>query len=212
MEQEDIYLGENGIIKSVFEIKDKNKRFTNINEVDIRRIKVSDKKSYSKDSFKYFIGYRHEGNTFPSPLCIKLPEMNFDTKYFDKNNKYINLLVSDKKILEKYSEIWNKIKRLIKKEFNSEPVYNDKYIKTKIKIYNDKVYTNFQHNKIPKDNEYCACLSVILLDSIFVNSNKEYYPQIFLEECKHAMKDRKIKNTINEDLKLSESDDESNDD
>ena len=36
--------------------------------------------------------------------------MNAYTKYFDKNNKYINLLVSDKKILEKYSEIWNKIK------------------------------------------------------------------------------------------------------
>ena len=43
--------------------------------------------------------------------------MNFDTKYFDKNNKYINLLVSDKKILEKYSEIWNKIKSLIKKNW-----------------------------------------------------------------------------------------------
>ena len=46
-------------------------------------------------------------------------------------------------------------------------MYNDKYIKTRVKIYNDRVYTNFQHNKIPKDNEYCACLSVILLDSIF---------------------------------------------
>ena len=90
-------------------------------------------------------------------------------------------------------------------------MYNDKYIKTKIKIYNDKVYTNFQHNKIPKDNEYCACLSVILLDSIFVNSNKEYYPQIFLEEYKNAIQDRKIINTINEDLKLNESDDESDD-
>ena len=41
------------------------------------------------------------------------------------------------------------------------------YIKTKIKVYNDKVYTNFQHNKIPKDNEYCVRLSVILLDSSF---------------------------------------------
>ena len=90
-------------------------------------------------------------------------------------------------------------------------MYNDKYIKTKIKIYNDKVYTNFQHNKIPKDNEYCARLSVILLDSIFVNSNKEYYPQIFLEEYKNAIQDRKIINTINEDLKLNESDDESDD-
>ena len=62
-------------------------------------------------------------------------------------------------------------------------MYNDKYIKTKIKIYSDRVYTNFQPTKIPKDNEYCACLSVILLDSICINLNKEYYPQIFLEEC-----------------------------
>ena len=51
-------------------------------------------------------------------------------------------------------------------------MYNDKHIKTKIKTYSDKLYTNFQKNKIPKDNEYCTSLSVILLDSIFVNSNK----------------------------------------
>ena len=89
-------------------------------------------------------------------------------------------------MIKKYSEIWNIIKSLVQKEFNSEPVYNDKYIKTKTKICNDRVYTNFQINKIPKDNEYCACLFVILLDSIFVNSNKEYYHQIFLEECKYA--------------------------
>ena len=136
--------------------------------------------------------------------------MNTYAKYFDKNSKYMNHLVKDEKILKMYLKICNKIKSLIKKELNSESVYNDKYIKTKIKIYNDKVYTNFQHNKIPKDNEYCACLSVILLDSIFVNSNKKYYPQIFLPECKDAIKDRKIVNTINEDLKLNESDDESN--
>ena len=53
------------------------------------------------------------------------------------------------------------------------------------------------------------CLSVILLDPIFVDSDKEYYPQISLEECKYAIKDRKI-NTINEDLKLNKSNDESN--
>ena len=88
-------------------------------------------------------------------------------------------------------------------------MYHAKYIKTKIKIYNDRVYTNFQHDKIPKDNEYCACLSVILLDSVLVNSNKEYYPQIFLEECKYAIKDRKVVNTINKDLELSDSNDES---
>ena len=82
-------------------------------------------------------------------------------------------------------------------------MHNDKCIKTKIKIYNDKVHANFQNNKIPKDNDYFTCLSVILLDSIFVNSNKKYYPQIFLKECKYVIK--KI-NTIIEDLELREFD------
>ena len=50
-----------------------------------------------------------------------------------KNNKYVNLLVNHKKIFKKYSEIWNEIKSLNKKEFNSKSVYNDKYIKIKIK-------------------------------------------------------------------------------
>ena len=49
-----------------------------------------------------------------------------------------------------------------------------------MKLYNDKVYTHFEHNKMLKDNEYWAYLSVILLDSTFINSNKVYYSQIFL--------------------------------
>ena len=34
----------------------------------------------------------------------------------------------------------------------------------------------------------------IIINSIFVNSNKKYYPQIFLEECKYAIKDKTISN------------------
>ena len=70
------------------------------------------------------------------------------------------------------------------------------------------MYTNFQYIKIPKDNKYCTCLSVILSDSIFVNSNKKYYPKIFLEQCKYTIKKKKTINIINEELELSESDDE----
>ena len=84
MEQEVINFGKNSIIKSAFH---KNKRSLSINEVDIKRIKLSDKKSHGKDSFRYFTGYRRKGNVFPSSLCIKLPQMNAYTKYFDKNNK-----------------------------------------------------------------------------------------------------------------------------
>ena len=64
---------------------------------------------------------------------------------------------------------------------------------------------------MPKGNEYCTCLSVILLDSILVNSDKECFPQIFLEECKYMMKNRELMNTINEDLVLSKSNDDESD-
>ena len=150
MEEEAVYFRENSIINSAFR---KNKRPININEVDIKRIALSDKKSISEDSFKDFIGYRRECNTFPFPLSIGLPQMKAYGKYFDENSKYMNHLFKDEKILKKFLQMWKKIQSLIKKELNSEPVYNAKYIKTKIKIYSDKVYTNFEHNKIPKDND-----------------------------------------------------------
>ena len=84
MEQEAVHFGEYSIIKSAFH---KNERPININEAYIKRIKPSDKKSVGKDSFKYFIGHWHESNASPSPLYIKLPQMDAYTKYFDKNNK-----------------------------------------------------------------------------------------------------------------------------
>ena len=64
----------------------------------------------------------------------------------------MNLLINDEELLKKYKEIWNKVKHLFKRKFNSELMHNDKYIKIKIKICNNKVYTDFQYNKIPKDN------------------------------------------------------------
>ena len=46
-------------------------------------------------------------------------------------------------------------------------MYKDKYIKSKIKYYNNGVYTNFQYNKIPNDNEYCTRLSVNIIRFYF---------------------------------------------
>ena len=72
----------------------------------------------NKGSFKYFIGYINKNDPFPAPLCIKLPEMNGYTKYFD-NNKYMNLLVHDKELLKKYNEIWDKVSNILKKGSDS---------------------------------------------------------------------------------------------
>ena len=82
-------------------------------------------------------------------------------------------------------------------KFDSEPVYgdNDKYIKTKIKTYEEKVNINFQGKKIPKENTSCKCLSLIMLDSV-VRVNKKYYPQTLLGECKYEIKKTKMENLI----------------
>ena len=61
--------------------------------------------------------------------------------------------------------------------------------------------------KIPKEKAPCKCLSIIMIDSV-IKSNKKYYPQTFLEECKYIQEKIKTENYIDEDLEESDSNDE----
>ena len=90
----------------------------------------------------------------------------------------------------------------MKIDFESKPVYgnDNKYIKTKIKIYADSIITNFHNKKMPKEKAPCKCLSIIMIDSV-IKANKKYYPQTLLEECKYVQEKIKIENYINDDLK-----------
>ena len=56
---------------------------------------------------------------------------------FDET-KYMSVFIKDDELLEKYNEIWKKASNSIKKEFDSEPVYDEKYWKTKIKSDREK--------------------------------------------------------------------------
>ena len=101
-----------------------------------------------------------------------------------------------------------KIGNLLNIEFDSEPVYgdNDKYIKTKIKMHENRLHTNFQGKKVPKENASHKSLSLIMLDSV-IRVNKKYDLQTLLEECKYAVRKNKMESLINDDL--DESDNES---
>ena len=116
-------------------------------------------------------------------------------------------LVYDQEVLNKYNKIWDKIKDSFGKRLDSEPLYNDKYIKSEISLYS----INFYDTKMLIENKRYICLFVILLDSTFANLHKEYYSQIFLKECKYTVKNKEIMNNINEELELDESDDEYDD-
>ena len=101
-------------------------------------------------------------------------------------------------------------------KFNTKPTYGDdeKYIKTKIKTYEDNITTNFYNKKgskkVPEEKIPHKCLSIIILDSI-IYAYEKYYPQIFLEECKYAKENIKTKNYVDKELK-SESDSNSDSD
>ena len=100
-------------------------------------------------------------------------------------NTTMSFKISDKQLLKKYNQIWKRVEKLRKIEFDSKPVYadNDNYIKTKIRIYNNSTITNFHSKKMPKEKEPCKSLPIIMLDSV-IKAKKKYYPQAFLEECK----------------------------
>ena len=106
-------------------------------------------------------------------------------------------------LLEKYGEIWRRARNLMNIEFDCEPVYGDidKYIKIKIKMYEDKENTNFQGKEVPKENTSNNYLPLITLDSV-LKVNKKYYPQTLLEECKYEINKNKRHNLISDNLAL----------
>ena len=180
-----------------------------IDDVNVNKILVSKKEPYgTKNALKYFIGYND--NDVIRPLCVWLPQVTGYAKKFDENAT-MSFRANNKQFLKNYNKIWEKIAKLLKIEIESKPVYgdDDKYIKTKMKIYADNVITNFQNKKMPKGKSPCKCLSITMLDSV-IKANKKYYPQTFLEECKYVQEKIKIENHIDDDLEKSESVSDSN--
>ena len=148
---------------------------------------------------KYIIGYNDD---IIRPLHIFFPQMNGYFKYFD-DNMTMSFLANDKEFLKKYAKLRGTIKDLIGKKFDSEPIYNDNYIKTKIKSYNDDIRTNFRdesnNRKVQKEDCSYKCLSLISV----IQMDKKYFPQTLLEECKYKLIKKKIKDLITHDFYLS---------
>ena len=89
-------------------------------------------------------------------------------------------------MLKKYNTIWDKVSGDIKKELDSERVYNKEFLKAKIKVYDDDV-TDFYDKEIPKIDSNHTCLAVISLGSA-LKTDDNYYPRMFSKECKYIKK------------------------
>ena len=75
-----------------------------------------------------------------------------------EGNTTMSFKIGDKQLLKKYNQIWKRVEKLLKIGFDSKPVYgdNDKYTKTKVKIYAGNMITNFQSKKMAKEKAPCT--------------------------------------------------------
>ena len=115
-----------------------------------------------------------------------LPKASAYLKSYDGRTKWMYFLIEDDDLLEKHKIIWDKVSADIKKQFYSKPVYNKCLLKTKINSHGDKV-RHFYDFYDPKVDSNHTCLAVISLDSA-LKKDDNYYPKVFLKECKYIEK------------------------
>ena len=159
---------------------------------------------------KYICGYLN--NDTIQPLCVILRQMDGYIKYFDDGGKNMSFVTDDEKIYEKYNEIWEVIRNLLKIDFTVNPIRDYKYLVAKLKIFDRINRTIFNNNLIPMERNHYICIPVIDIDSV-LKTNKRAYPQAYLEQCKYKLKKKKIMNYIVDEIidKYSDSDSDYND-
>ena len=92
-------------------------------------------------------------NDVIKPLCVILPQMNGYIKYFDDGGKNMSFVTDDEKVYEKYNEIWEVIRNLLKIDFTVNPDRDDIYLVAKLKIFNKTNKTTFTNNAIPMEKK-----------------------------------------------------------
>ena len=101
--------------------------------------------------------------------------------------------------VSKYSVIWTRIEDLKNIKLNALPVYDDSYIKTKIRTFGDKVYTNFRGLDVPEDDIECESFTFISIDSLLAY-DKKYYLQVYLDNCAYKSVNKQMTDYLDENL------------
>ena len=118
----------------------------------------------------------------------------------------MSFIIKDDDVLDKYNEIWDKIKETLSIKFHSKPVYDERYIKAKVREFSGVIKTKILGDEVPKENEHYTCIACITIDFV-MRMEKKNYLQVYLEECKYRMKKTKMTKFIEAELK-SESESE----
>ena len=89
-------------------------------------------------------------------------------------------------------------------KFHSKPVYEYKYLRVKVRVFEGIIKTNFLGNGVPKENMHYTCITCITIDYV-MRIDKKYFPQVYLKECKYITKRIQMPRFINAELKSDSS-------
>ena len=134
---------------------------------------MSDRFKHSEEDFKYFISYQED--EIVKPLCIILPQTNGYIKYFENGGKNLSFLIKNSEVWERYEDIWNVIENKLNIKFHSQPIYENKYLKAKVREFSGNIKTSFLGNNLLKENTYYACIACITVDSIMKMNKKNIH-------------------------------------
>ena len=109
-------------------------------------------------------------------------------------------MIKDDEMWEKYENIWDLIKNKLGIKFQSEPIYEQKYLKAKVREFDGVIKTNILGNDMPKENIHYTCIACITIDSVMWIDKKNHL-QVCLEECKYKIKKIQVSRFINTELK-----------
>ena len=175
-----------------------SKQAISLDSVDLNKIVVSNKWKINDTTYKYLCGYLN--NDTIQPLCVILPQMNGNIKYFDDGGKNMSFVTDDEEIYEKYNEIWEVVRKFLKLKFTVGSVRDDKYIIAKLKIFNKINRTIFTDNAIRIEKNHYTCIPAIDIDSVLKIDNKRTYPQAYLEQCEYKLKKRRVINFLDDKI------------
>ena len=175
-----------------------SKKAISLDSVDLSNIVVSKKWKINDTTYKHICG--NLNNDTIQPLCVVLPQMDGYIKYFDDGGKNMTFVTDDEKIYEKYNEIWEVIRNLLKVDFTVGPVRDDIYLVAKLKIFNKINRTPFNNNNyIPIERYHYICIPAIDIDSV-IKIDKRVYLLDYLEQCNYKLKKRKRVNFIDDEI------------
>ena len=121
------------------------------------------------------------------------------SKVEDNKSKLMSLCINDEKLSGKYKAIWPKTEDLKKIKLNTLPVYDDRYIKTKITTFGDKFYTNIRDLYVPEGDIECESFTVISVYSLLV-CDKKYYLQVYLDNYAYKIVNKQMTDYLDENL------------